>query len=114
MGRDWAEWWSKGGCVGRKSNRGFFGRISGASSCLSAGPLFPVAGITTIAARQGKRTPREVGDRLAEGLCCRVSLGAPDTSVPPWEGAGRGLPDRLQRWDTSLWAAFSAPTREAQ
>lgn len=77
MGRDWAEGWSKGGCVGRKLMRGFFGTVSGASSCVSAGLLFPIAGITRIAARQQDtwRTPREAGDHLAEGLCCGQSLG---------------------------------------
>lgn len=53
----------------------FFGRISGASSCLSAGPLFTITGIITRAARQAKRNPREPGDRCPAGLCCRVSAG---------------------------------------
>lgn len=63
------------GCVGRNSNQRFFGRISGASSCLSAAPFFTIAGITIRAARQAKRSPREAGDRCPEGLCCRVSAG---------------------------------------
>lgn len=55
----------------------FFGTVSEASSCLSAGLLFPIAGITRIAAWQQDtwRTPREAGDHLAEGLCCGHSPG---------------------------------------
>lgn len=122
MGRDWAEWWSKGGCVGRRSNWGFFGRISGPSSCLSTGPLLPIAGIA-IAARQVKRTFREAGDCLAEGRLCRVSAGAPDTRVPPWERAGRGLACQVAKvgplslgclfcshqWTAMTWAAGKLP-----
>lgn len=101
----------KGAVLAESQAGDFFGTVSEASSCLSAGLLFPSAGITRIAARQQDtwRTPREAGDHLAEGLCCGHS---PGTSVSPWEGAGRGLSDMVQRWDTSLWAAFSAPTMD--
>lgn len=78
----------------------FFGTISGASSCLSAGLLFPIAGITRIAARQQDtwRTPREAETTWLRDFAV---VRAPSTSMSLWEGAGRGLPDMLQRWDTS-------------
>lgn len=89
----WEEIGLRGGAEGAvlaESQCGdFFGTISGASSCLSAGLLFPIAGITRIAARQQDtcRTPREAETTWLRGFAVVRALG---TSVSLWEGAGRG------------------------
>jgi len=102
MRRDCAEWWSKRGCVGRNFLVAF--QEQAAACQLDYSP--PLLGLPP--RQQGKRRGPP-GHCLAEGLCCRVSAGAPATSVAPWEGAGRGLPARLQRWDASPWAPFWFP-----
>lgn len=108
MGRDRAEGWSKGGCVGRKLMRDFlvlFQEQAAASQLDFSSPLLGLPGQQEDSETHGGHPGRQETTWL-RGFAV-VRAWAECVSMA---GCRQGLPDMFQRWDTSLWAAFSAPT----